>query len=153
MRGIKSIATVCLVAAMVLFTGCAQLQQKLDSDVDQALALTLPDLDAAHATAVAKNDPNPAHDLCWTGLATAIRAQIASEPPPPPAGTAPVGLASAAEDFLLTDVQPITINLPPLSPGVKSACFATIGELRVKATVDALKFSAAITATLHKVKL
>lgn len=150
---IRSIALALLVMTLVTVTGCAQVQAKLNSDVDGALALALPDLDAAHAAAVAHNDPNPAHDLCWTGLADAIRAQNAAEPPPSPVNAAPIGLASAAEELLMTDIHPITITLPPLAPGVKSACFATIGELRVKATVDTLKFSGAITATLHQLKL
>lgn len=140
--------------AAIVMSGCAQFQAKLNQDVDQALALALPDLDAAHATAVAQHDPNPAHDLCWTGLATAIRAQQAADASSAPAAmSAPVGLASAAEGLLLTDVQPLAIVLPPLTPGVKSACYATIGELQVKANVDAIKFSASITATLHKLRL
>lgn len=148
----RTIALV-LAVAFTVTTGCAQLQQKVDAQVDQALALALPDLDAAHTAAVAMNDPNPAHDTCWTGLATAIRAQQAAEPPPSVGPTAPIGLASGAEDLLMTTIQPITINLPPLPLNVKEACFATIGELQVKANLDALKMSAAITATLHKVKL
>jgi hypothetical protein len=150
---IVKILLVLCVASFAVVAGCSQIQAKVDHDVDSQLALALPDLDAAHAAAVAANDPNPAHDLCWSGLASAIRAQQAAEPPPSPASTAPIGLASAAQDFLMADVSPVVIHLPPLAPGVKSACFATIGELRVKANVKALEFSAAIAATMRGLKL
>jgi len=142
-----------IVVAFTVLPGCAQLQGKLNQDVDQALALALPDLDAAHARAVAAHDPNPAHDLCWTGLADGIRAQQAADQATAAATgpvTGPAGLADGAEAFLLDDVKPLTLNLPPLAPGVKSACYATIGELRVKAKFD---LANAITATVRKLKI
>lgn len=145
-----SIALLCAVA------GCAQLQEKLNTQVDAALSLALPDLDQAHAQFVSSKDPTAYHDTCWTGLASAIRAQDAADAaagataPSTPTGA---GVATLAESLLMTDVTPIVINLPPLPVTVRQACYATIGELRVKATVDALKFEAAITATLRKLKL
>jgi len=144
-----------LVAGAVALSGCSVLQSQVNHAVDQALALALPDLDAAHTTAVAMKDPNPAHDMCWVGLADAIRAQQAADAAAgtPALPAAPVGLASAAEDLLLSNVTPVVVVLPPLPPGVKSACYATIGELQVKANVDAIKMSASITATLRKLKL
>lgn len=146
---------VCVIVACAL-VGCAQLQEKVNGQVDAALSLALPDLDQAHALFVSSKDPTAYHDTCWTGLALAIRAQDAADAasgstaPTTPTGA---GVATLAESLLMTDVTPIVINLPPLPVTARQACFATIGELRVKATVDALKFEAAITATMKRLKL
>jgi hypothetical protein len=150
--------TLLTVLFIALLSGCAALQSQVQSVVDKDLALALPDLSAAAAASI--NDPNPAHHLCWQGLADGI----AAIPPPTAAPTGAFDtcsnggknslcLASAAQDFLSSDGAPITIQLPKLAPGVKSACEATIGELQVRANTAALRWSAAIVATLHKLGL
>lgn len=152
----KTIVKMLVVVGLIVLCGCAQLQEKINIQVDTALSLALPDLDQAHAQFISSKDPTAYHDTCWTGLAAAIRAQNAADAATGAApSTAPTGagVATLAESLLMTDVTPIVINLPPLPVNVRQACFATIGELRVKATVDALKFEAAITATMQKLKI
>jgi hypothetical protein len=152
----KIIVKALVVIGLITLCACAQLQQKIDTQVDAALSLALPDLDQAHAQFISSKDPTTYHSTCWTGLAAAIRAQDAADAAAgAPASTAPTGagVATLAESLLMTDATPIVINLPPLPVSVRQACFATIGELRVKATVDALKFEGAITATMKKLKL
>lgn len=152
----KIIVKALVVIGLIVLCACAQLQQKINTQVDTALSLALPDLAQAHAEFISSKDPTTYHDTCWTGLATAIEAQQAADAaagaaaPPTLTGA---GVATLAESLLMTDVTPITINLPPLPVPVRQACYATIGELRVKATLDALKFEAAITATMKKLKL
>jgi hypothetical protein len=147
----RIIVKVLVVLAVIAGAGCAQLQTaqvKLNQDIQ---TLTVPDLQAAVAIASnpASPDPNPNHLACFQGLLNVINALPTT---PPPAGTAPVGIASLVEtDLISAGVSPIT--LPTFPTSVTTACNEVIGELTVKATADSLKLQAALAGTLTKLKL
>jgi len=143
----KIIVKMLIVCMVVLLSACAQLQAKLNADLQ---ALAEPDLEAAIATAQAANDPNPNHLQCYQGLLTVVQAlQTTTTATPAPSVK---GLASLGEAALLS-TGPTPITLPTIPTSTKMACNEVLGELQVKGSADALKFQAALLATVAKFKL
>lgn len=104
--------SICIAFAL---TGCAQIQQKINADVQ---AVTLPDLNTALADATAANHASGI--TCWGGLVNYVNAL-----PVPAAGASQPqtgGVATALELGSEFQASPQLVSLPPLPPAVHDAC-------------------------------
>jgi hypothetical protein len=122
---------------LTLIPACSQIQSKLNADIQ---AVTLPDLQAALASATASNDADGA--ACWSDMIDYVNAL--------PTATTPnaipqiKGIASALEASRnAANAQPIAI--PPIPPKLHRDCAVVILDARELA----LKLGLTGAAALH----
>lgn len=112
----KKLLCAIAIVALAVLAGCAQIQQKLNQDVQ---AVTTPDLQTALADAQAANHASGV--TCWGGLLAYVNAlPVPSANSPQPALG---GVATALElGSEFQNAPPQLIALPPLPHDVHDAC-------------------------------